>query len=102
MKLVKLSDKNPSGTSFYSDTVTTTVNALRKAIGEPQIDDNGMRDKVNYEWTCETNDGIVFCIYDWKEYRALQSDEQVTFHIGALTKADSRVAREKLVKTLGQ
>ena len=30
----------------------------------------------------ETNDGDVFTVYDWKEYRSLNENELIKWHIG--------------------
>ena len=56
--------------------------------------------KVNFEWDMETDEGEVFTIYDWKEYRVLRSDEMITWHIGSKSKSDSNVAERELLKAL--
>jgi hypothetical protein len=48
----------------------------------------------------ETDEGEVFTIYDWKEYRPLQRDEYVTWHIGAKSKSVSNDAERELLKAL--
>ena len=89
--MAKVSD-NFGGGSFHDHTIRTTVNRLAEAVGEPQNDYNGGDDKVNFEWDCETEDGTLFTIYDWKEYRVLDRDELITFHLGGETGSDTRKA----------
>jgi hypothetical protein len=80
--MAKLSNQSISGTSFHNSTIKASVNELIAAIGEPQYQSNDGQDKVNFEWDCETEDGDVFTIYDWKEYRSISKDEQIEWHIG--------------------
>ena len=80
--MAKLSFKSGSGTSFYDTVITCSYNQLVQAIGEPQYSDNTGEDKTNFDWKCELNDGRVFTIYDWKEYRPLKLDEIIEWHIG--------------------
>jgi hypothetical protein len=81
--MAKLSNKSAAGTSFHGHTVTATPNQLIEALGEPQFGWNDGQDKCNFDWICETNDGAVFTIYDWKEYKPLNMDSYYEFHIGA-------------------
>lgn len=94
----KLSSKPRGGTSYHMMNITTTVDKLIDAIGAPQIEDNDGNDKVNVEWICELSDGTVFTIYDWKEYRPIDYNEEIEFHIGAKDKAASQRAMEALGK----
>lgn len=71
------------GCSFHNVTITTTINDLILVLGEPQVFDNTGCDKVNVEWSAVTNKGFYFTIYDWKEYRVLDLDETIRFHIGS-------------------
>ena len=87
------------GTSFHGVTIRTSVEQLTKAFGEPYENNTG-EDKVNFEWEMETEEGEVFTIYDWKEYRPLQRDEYVTWHIGAKSKSVSNDAERELLKAL--
>ena len=91
-----------SKSSAVSDnhTITTTVKALTEALGEPQYAYNTGDDKVNFEWDCETENGAVFTIYDWKEYRSLNENEPIEFHIGAFTKKEGEEAQMELIDTL--
>ena len=97
--MAKLSNKNAS-TSFHFITIRTTVNKLTEVLGEAQIIDNTGDDKVNFDWNCETEDGDVFTIYDWKEYRPIGSNEMIEFHIGGETKSITEQAKRELLAIL--
>jgi hypothetical protein len=79
---MKKTNKSANGTSFYGVTITTSVNELIRVLGEPTYYNNTGGDKVNFEWICETEDGDVVTIYDWKEYRKIDSNEEIEFHLG--------------------
>lgn len=79
---MKNTSKNAGGTSFHNDTFRASVSDLRKILGEPYAESNDGRDKVNFDWVMETEDGEVFTVYDWKEYRPLSEDEIIEWHIG--------------------
>lgn len=81
--MAKLSNKSATGTWFHGTTIIATPNQLIDALGEPQFGDNSGRDKTNFDWVCETRDGNVFTVYDWKEYKPLNMDSYYSFHIGA-------------------
>lgn len=98
--MAKLTDKSISGTSFHFTTIRTTVNKLIDTIGHPQCFDNTGDDKVNFEWDCETEEGDVFTIYDWKEYRPLGYDELIDFHIGGFDKIVTEKAKRELLDLL--
>tara|TARA_R100001377_G_C3121514_1_gene86078 strand:- start:81 stop:371 length:291 start_codon:yes stop_codon:yes gene_type:complete len=89
---------NTSGTSFYGVTLTVTPQKLIDVLGEPDFFDNDGQDKVNMEYNLETEDGIAFTIYDWKEYRSLQMDQKVKFHIGGFSYTQCIEAKEELME----
>jgi hypothetical protein len=97
--MAKLSNKNDE-TSFHFTTIKTTVNKLVEVLGEPQCEDNTGEDKVNFDWNCETEDGEVFTIYDWKEYRRIYGDENIEFHIGGKDKSITEKAKKELLEML--
>jgi hypothetical protein len=97
--MAKLSNKNDE-TSFHFTTIKTTVNKLVEVLGEPQCEDNTGEDKVNFDWNCETEDGEVFTIYDWKEYRRIHGDENIEFHIGGKDKSITEKAKKELLEML--
>jgi len=79
---MKQTHKSPIGTSFHDTVINTTVNKLIKALGHPQYFQNDGKDKINFEWRMETENGDVFTVYDYKEYRCIGYDEIIEFHIG--------------------
>jgi hypothetical protein len=81
--MAKKTDKGASGTSFHGVEIHATINELTAVLGKPTHDTPSGDDKVQKEWVCETSEGKVFTIYDWKEYRTLDPDETIAWHIGA-------------------
>lgn len=97
---MKKTTKSLSGTSFNNVTISASVNQLIKAIGEPTIQDNTGDDKTNFEWEMELKDKSVFSIYDWKEYRKLDLNETIEWHIGSHGALVALEAKEELEKLL--
>jgi hypothetical protein len=81
-------------------TFTATVADLRKILGEPQCEQNDGQDKCNFDWTMETEDGTVFTVYDWKEYRRLEEDEDIEWHVGGRSGADTEKALNEIDEAL--
>jgi len=79
---MKPTQKSVNGTSFHDSVFHASVNDLKKILGTPAYADNSGQDKVNFEWEMETEDGQPFTVYDWKEYRKLDADEEIEWHIG--------------------
>lgn len=100
--MAKLSFKSGTGTSFYDTVITCSYNQLVQAIGKPQHSDNTGEDKTNFDWKCELNDGRVFTIYDWKEYRPLKLDEIIEWHIGGANHIVTEQALIELTALLAQ
>ena len=88
--------KSSGGTSFHDTVVSTTVHTLKQILGEPYYEGNDGEDKVNFEWIMETNDGDVFTVYDWKEYRVLDEHEMIEFHIGGHSKTVTEQAKNEI------
>jgi hypothetical protein len=97
---MRKTNKSTGGTSFHDTTIGTTVHTLTKLLGEPTIVDNTGMDKVNYEWNCQTYEGDVFTVYDWKEYKVLDEHEIIEFHIGGHSKAVTEQARNEIYDAL--
>ena len=89
-----------NGTSFHGDTVTATVDQLVKICGKPYYGHSG--DKVQHEWTMQTEDGTPFTIYDWKEYREYPNDELIEWHIGGNRGLDSIKGRKEVESALSR
>lgn len=94
--------KTANGTSFHNDVFNASVSDLRKILGEPDYDGNSGDDKVNFEWTMETDNGDVFTVYDWKEYRILDEDEIIEWHIGGHNGAITYAALNEIAEALNE
>jgi hypothetical protein len=99
---MKKTNSSTNGTSFHNVTIKTSVNKLKSVLGEPEFEDNTGEDKVNFEWDLETSEGDVVSLYDWKEYREIDLDETIEFHIGAHSKSVSNVAFNELKALLNK
>lgn len=100
---MRLSEISTVGVSFHDVTIIATVNSITRAIGEPQFAPNDGDDKVNFEWNCEIEvDGEVkpIAIYDWKEYRIIDEDELIDFHIAGFDRASTLQAKEELLQLI--
>jgi hypothetical protein len=90
-------------TSFHHTTIKCSVSTLIKVLGEPEYSGNDGEDKVNFEWEMETDDGDVFTVYDWKEYRSLNENEMIEWHIGgtsrSVTEQAAREIRDVIAKS---
>ena len=93
---------NTTGTSFHGVTLTVTPQKLIDVLGEPDFFDNDGHDKVNMEYDLETKDEISFTIYDWKEYRPLQMDELIEFHIGGFSYSQCVYAKNEVLRLINK
>ena len=80
--MAKHTEKTASGTSFHSVVLSATPKQLIDLFPNSFHAQNDGMDKVNFDFTLETEDGDVFTIYDWKEYRPLEMNEIIEWHIG--------------------
>jgi hypothetical protein len=99
--MCKKTNSSTIGTSFQDVTFKASVQNLINVFGKPTIQDNTGSDKVNFEWDMETDEGDVFCIYDWKEYRKLDLNEQIEWHIGSRSRSISNTAQYEVLRELG-
>ncbi len=97
---MKQTNKQAVGTSFHSTTVNATVTDLKTILGSPLFSDNDGEDKVNFEWHMETDTGDVFTVYDWKEYRSIDADEPIEWHIGGMSKHITDQAKKEIETAL--
>lgn len=88
-----------SGTWFQGVTVHAKVRSLIAILGTPDCGGNDGNEKTNYEWARKTDGGDVFTVYDWKEYRPLDDDEIVEWHIGARSRRVAEQARDLIATT---
>ena len=97
--MIKRTNKSLDGTSFHGATFSATLADLQVILGAP----NGggdHHDKVQNEWELELEDGTVFSVYDWKEYRRYTDKETIEWHIGGMNLKDTFVAQDTLIEAL--
>ena len=99
---MKKTEKSRNETSFYNTTITTTVNELIRVLGDPDEDSNTGEDKVNFEWICERENGDIVTIYDWKEYRMIDINEEIEFHLGGHNQLSTFNGKEDLIALLNK
>lgn len=95
---MKQTNQSATGTSFHHCTITATVNELTAILGEPIK--GGIEDKVTHEWEMETDEGDIFTVYDWKEYREIDPNEKINWHIGGKSAAVTIQAQTELETAL--
>jgi hypothetical protein len=96
--MIKKTNKSLDGTSFHGATITATLADLKIILGEPS-NTGDQHDKVQNEWDLELEDGTVFSVYDWKEYREYEY-EPIEWHIGSHNSLNSLAALEALEEAL--
>ena len=97
---MKKTEKSANGTSFHDVKITTSINDLTRLLGEPTYVGDFSEDKVTVEWVCETEEGYVVTIYDWKEYRWIDKDEKIEFHLGGRNKMHTLIAKDEIIDNL--
>ena len=97
---MKQTNKSANGTSFHDTTFFASVSDLRKILGEPYSEQNDGSDKCNFDWVMETEDGTIFTVYDWKEYRPLNEFEGIRWHVGGRSRSDTMKALEEIEEAL--
>ena len=99
---MKKTNKTPFATSFHGTTFKASPSDLRKILDVPRYDGNDGEDKTNFDWVLETNSGKVFTVYDWKEYRVLEEDEIVEWHIGGKSVSETEEALREIEEALSK
>jgi hypothetical protein len=99
---MKKTEKSANGTSFHNTTITTSINELTRVLGEPSYTGDFSEDKVTVEWVCERKNGDVITIYDWKEYRWIDKNEKIEFHLGGHSQLITFNGKEDLIKLLNK
>lgn len=79
---MKYTTKKSQMTSFHGSVIECKLSDIRTILGIPKMEDNSGKDKTNFDWVMETESGDVFTVYDWKEYRPLEEDEVIEWHVG--------------------
>lgn len=80
-------------TSYHNVNITSTIEKITQAIGEPiykALDE--VNEKVQVEWEIKLNNQTHY-IYSWKEYRMLQEDSIIVFHIGSIDWDNSMIVK---------
>ena len=98
MKTTLNISNNICGTSWFGLELFATPQEIINALEEPHYIDEEGGDKTTMEWDYETEDGLVFTIYDWKEYDCPPSQnyyKKYHFHIGVKESSDN--ARVKAI-----
>ena len=99
---MKPTTQSTDGTYFHDTVINCSVATLRKVLGEPANECNDGQGKVNFDWDMETDNEDVFTVYDWKEYRILNENEMIEWHIGgnsrSVTEQAKREIREAIAK----
>ena len=78
-------------TSFWGDTIYASASEICNKLGVKITYYGG--DKTNFEFELETEDGIPFTLYDWKEGDWVTEDTRLYYHIGAHNEEESKKAR---------
>jgi hypothetical protein len=97
--MIKKTNKSLDGTSFHGATFSATLADLQIILGAPNHTSDH-HDKVQNEWEMELEDGTVFSVYDWKEYRHYSDTEKIEWHIGGRSQIDTFDAHYALVVAL--
>lgn len=85
--------KKVNGTSFWNNTIYASANEICEKLGVNITEYDG--DKTTFEFELETETGIPFTLYDWKEW-GINKDTRVHYHIGAKNAVDSRAVADIL------
>lgn len=93
------------GTSYFGHMIYTSIQTLRNKFGIESYNTNTGMDSTNIEWNCllilTDKVSFPFTIYDWKEYRVLDDEEEtIKFHIGARSLIESKIVHEYLFRIL--
>lgn len=96
---MKTPTQTANGTSHHGSLFRATRADLEKVFGPPRYEDT-IEEKVQAEWVFETDEGEVFTIYDWKEYRSYGLTEPILWHVGAHTRVASHRALQEIEDAL--
>ena len=89
--------------SFHDITINTSPSklmALAIKYGIEFQECNTGQDKTNFDFQFETEEGLYFTVYDWKEYRFVKIEEVIEFHIGTTGQQESWEAYDVLMDEL--
>ena len=81
--------------SYFGHDIRCTKAILREKLGKPQYDDPN--EKVStVQWVLETEDGLIFWLYDMHNENAKETDFQ-DFHIGANDSSTAQICKDYLI-----
>ena len=98
--MLKETTQNANGTSFHNTTIYTNVGKLKELFPNSYSESNDGADKSNYDFVLENDNGDVITIYDWKEYRPIDDDEKIEFHIGGMNVRITENAKKDLLEMI--
>ena len=98
--MAKHTSNSSSGTSFFGVTFKATPQQLTQLFPNSFYSQNDGSDKTNFDFVLETEDGNVFTIYDWKEYRPLAKDEIIEWHIGGFNQQTCMQGKKEVLTLL--
>jgi len=99
---MKRTFKEIGGTSFHDTVINCSVTTLKKVLGPPDYKGNDGTDKINFMWEMETDNGDVFTVHDWKEYRSLNENEVIEWHIGGFDKPTTEQAKREIINEIAK
>lgn len=97
---MKQTQKDSNNTSFHGHVIKCRLADLRTILGQPEYENNDGSDKVNFDWTMETESGLVFTVYDWKQYRRVSEEEIIAWHIGGKSEISTSLALVEITSAL--
>jgi hypothetical protein len=99
--MIHLPTTTANETSFHGTTFKATPSQLIESLGEMDYEGSG-DDKTSMEWIRELDNSDVFTIYDWKYYRKIGMDEEITWNIGGHNKTVTDSAKKELLILLSK
>lgn len=104
--MAKPTDQTDYLTSFHDVTLKARLRDLITLFPESYKNYGNLGEgKVNFSFTLETDEGVVFTIYDWKEYRPITLDEEIEWNIGGhgfSSDYDGKLEVEAMIASLRQ
>ena len=95
MKFTQTDWTEANGTHLQGN-IYACYHELVAVFGEPESGG----DKTTVEWALKFEDGTVATIYDWKEYRVLEMNEKIEWHIGSFNSSISSDAKDEILNLL--
>ena len=100
--MAKHTNQSGGGTSFHGVVFSATPQQLVDLFPDSYNEQNDGEDKTNFDFTLETENGDVFTIYDWKEYRPLKMNENIEWHIGGRNKETCLQGKAEVLELLNK